>query len=417
MTKKEFRKKLLFMTATDIYQEVLSGRYLKHFPRYFWNKPESIEYAKDITKYLIEKKLKWTDDEIKEKLNNLTFKDNNLIGMLQILFNNSPFQAFNNAYPDKFKPWEFQKVPRNFWDLKTAKEVVKWLIEDKLKWTDNEIKEKLSLQIFKDNNLYGLLSNIFNNSIFQAFNNAYPNKFKPWEFHKAPRNFWDLKMAKEAVKWLIEDKLKWTDNEIKEKWSLQIFKDNNLYGMINNIFNGSAFNALNNTYPNKFKPWEFNSTPNNFWDLKTAKEVVKWLIEDKLKWTDNEIKEKLCFQIFKDNNLYGMMKILFNNSPFQAFNNAYPDKFKPWEFQKVPRNFWDLKTAKEVVKWLIEDKLKWTDNEIKEKLNTYIFQDNNLIGMINSIFNGSAFNALNNAYPNKFKQNEMKNFHYYKKEG
>ena len=38
--------------------------------------------------------------------------------------------------------------------------------------------------------------------------------------------------------------------------------------------------------------------------------------------------------------------------------NAYPGKFKPWEFTQVPNHFWNLKTASEATTWLIEEKLK-----------------------------------------------------------
>ena len=39
-------------------------------------------------------------------------------------------------------------------------------------------------------------------------------------------------------------------------------------------------------YPNKFKPWELKSAPNNYWNNETTLEAIKWMIEEKLKWND-----------------------------------------------------------------------------------------------------------------------------------
>ena len=52
-----------------------------------------------------------------------------------------------------------------------------------------------------------------------------------------------------------------------------------------------------------------------------------------IKITDEEIKEQLSAKLFKDNNLYSMMNICFDNSPYQAINAAYPNRFKPDDFK------------------------------------------------------------------------------------
>ncbi len=132
----------------------------------------------------------------------------------------------------------------------------------------------------------------------------------------------------QATVWLIEEKLKWSDEEICDKLSYQVFRNNGLSGMVIDIFNGSPYETLNNAYPGKFKPWQLSMTPNNYWNKETAKEATVWLIEEKLKWSDEEICDKLSYQVFKDNGLAGMIVQIFNGSLYETLNNAYPGKFK-----------------------------------------------------------------------------------------
>ena len=165
----------------EMYKEILKGT-RKRFVNCIWQRPDAITNSIKVTKYLIEEKLKLTDEEIKEQLSVKLFKDNKLSGMLQLCFNGSPYQAINTIYPNKFKEWEFKCTPNSFWTKEKGIEATKWLVEEKLKLTDEELKEQLFKKLFKDNNLYGMLNICFNNSPYQAINVTYPNKFKPEDF-------------------------------------------------------------------------------------------------------------------------------------------------------------------------------------------------------------------------------------------
>ena len=358
----------------------------KQFPKDIWNYNSKYDNAKVVTKTLIEKVLKWSDDEIKRKLSANIFIQNSLYGMLVILFNGSPYLAIENAYPGKFKPWELPCVSNSFWNLKTAKEATIWLIEEKLKWNDDDIKEKLSANTFIKNSLTSIIS-LFNGSPYLAIENAYPGKFKPWELPSVPKKNWNVKTAREATIWLIEEKLKWSDEDVRRNLSQNTFKENSLRGMLDVLFNGSPYFAIENAYPGKFKAWEFAKVPKNFWNLKTASEATIWLIEEKLRWSDEDVRRNLSQNTFKENSLRGMLDVLFNCSPYLAIDNAYPGKFKPWELPSVPKKFWNLETAKEATIWLIEEKLKWSDEDVKEKLTLNTFKENSLKSMLNYLFN------------------------------
>ena len=236
----------------------------KQFPKDIWNYNSKYDNAKVVTKTLIEKVLKWSDDEIKRKLSANTFRKYSLTGMVISLFNGSSYLAIENAYPGKFKPWEFTQVPNHFWNLKTASEATTWLIEEKLKWSDEDVRKKISVSIFKKNLLGGMLTILFNSSPYLAIENAYPGKFKPWELPSVQKKTWNMETAKEATMWLIEEKLKWGDEDVRRNLSKNTFKENSLVGMLDVLFNGSPYFAIENAYPGKFKAWEFAKVPKNF---------------------------------------------------------------------------------------------------------------------------------------------------------
>ena len=121
----------------EMYKELLKGT-RKKFVDGTWQRPEANINSIKVTKYLREEKLKLSDDELKEQLSLKLFKDNKLLGMLQKFFNSSPYQAINTIYPNKFKEWEFIKTPSGFWTKEKGIEATKWLIEKKLKLTDDE---------------------------------------------------------------------------------------------------------------------------------------------------------------------------------------------------------------------------------------------------------------------------------------
>lgn len=374
-----------------------------------WKGKTGLELARKATKWLIEEKLKWSDGEIKAKLSQEVFKANGLRGMLAICFENSPYKAIENAYPGRFKPWEFTQL--GMWQgekgLELAREATKWLIEEILGWSDEEIKNKLTLDTFKEHGLGGMVSRCFNNSVIHAIENAYLGRFKPWDFRW--NGMWQgdegLKLAKQAIKWLIEGKLRGSKKDIKEKLSGKIFTENGLSGMLTQCFHGSSAEAINYAYPNEFKKWDFSQM--GIWQgeegKKLAEEATKWLIEEKLKWDEQDIKDKLSQKVFLENGLGSVLHV-FNGSPYKAIENAYPRRFKPWEFTQ--NSMWSgkegLELAKRAIRWLIEEKLKWGDEEIKLQLSQKTFSENGFSGLLN-IFHGSPYQAIESTYPGRFK--------------
>ena len=68
--------------------------------------------------------------------------------------------------------------------------------------------------------------------------------------------------------------------------------------MISHIYKTNVWQAINTAYPNRFKEWELTRTSKHFWNQETAIQAIKWLIEEKLKWTKNDVKEKISYKVF-----------------------------------------------------------------------------------------------------------------------
>lgn len=75
----------------------------KSFPSGTWKCDEKYENAKNVTKTLIERVLKWTYEDIRNKLTLNIFKKYSVLSMLVKVFNGSPYLAIENAYSGKFK--------------------------------------------------------------------------------------------------------------------------------------------------------------------------------------------------------------------------------------------------------------------------------------------------------------------------
>ena len=74
-----------------------------------------------------------------------------------------------------FHEWDTIKV--GAWSKEKVIIAVRWLIEEKLKWSYEEVYNNISASIFYKNNLGGMLSKFCNNSPLIALQIAYPGKY------------------------------------------------------------------------------------------------------------------------------------------------------------------------------------------------------------------------------------------------
>lgn len=150
-------------TPVELYKKILNGE-LKRFPNRFWQGPGAEQNAKEITQYFIEEKLKWNDEDIRKNLCEAIFRKHKLSGMLEYTFDRSPFKAINNAYPNKFKEWEFKAAPKHIWEEKEKREeAARWLL---LRVKKDKFEELTNVD-FINNGLGGLMDYLYRKKIFK----------------------------------------------------------------------------------------------------------------------------------------------------------------------------------------------------------------------------------------------------------
>lgn len=356
----------------DSYHDVLSGR-LDRFPDYSWTGSDGRHNAIRCTRYLFEILLKWTPEQIKEQVTSKTFADHRLLGMLTRVYGTSPYAALNDAYPGVFKPWELRNSPLFYWTPETAINATRWLIEEKLEWDEDTMKQKITFQTFEAHRMSGMIALIYSGSAKSAVLAAYPH-LQGNELVAMKRNFkQDAETNRQLVRDILEHELCWTPEDIRAQFSFQTFRDLKLDAFLNQAYGGSPFLALDAAYPGVYHPWELSKLPRNLRDYDTALAAVRWLLQDRLAWDAETIKANLSYETFTEHGLNGILGKHFGHSPFQALDAVFPGQFHPWELTVVPQRFWTDETVKQAMHWLIDEQL-----EIPRRLAPYVVKTETL---------------------------------------
>lgn len=315
-----------------------------------------------------------------------------------LILNSSPegvYQMVLNGEIDRF-PRYFWSMPENYdW----ASKCTRYLIEKVLKWDRGQICANFCSSILTKYKLMGMSRAVFGVNIFKTLDNAYPNEFMPWELQKCSKGYFDNEENRiKAVKWLIEDKLKWTREQVCENLSVQTFKDNQLTTLMHRNY-GGVFVLLNSAYPGEYQTVEIKQIKNLWGDLDTCNKVIRWLIEEKLKWNRDEVCRNFSNTLLKDNNLHGLLH-RFNDSPYNMLNSAYPDEYMPWELSYGPKKIWDdTETVEKAIRWLVEDKLGYSKDSVN-KVKSSDFTNNKLAYLVANKFDGYYKKALEFVYGN-----------------
>ena len=91
----------------------------------------------------------------------------------------------------------------------------------------------------------------------------------------------------------------------------------------------------------------------------------------------------------------------------------YEDVLKGTQ-KRFPRGFWvddenkNFQASAEITRYLIEKILCWDDEKVKRDISCKVFFEHKLRGMLYMLFNDSVFKALDNAYPGKYHEWELK---------
>ena len=402
----------------------LVNKSIYYFPQYICNDKESYLYNIIINRLNCNELIDITSMGNITGIKDLSIYCRNLYGLsyenfLLTFFNiNYNIYLRNNCiklYDLLFKNKKKQ-FPSSFWELDTITKLGRHVFNDILKWEDNDFYNKYSSDVL---NKYGLIYGIrkLNMNIFDYLSILFPNlNTTPFLFKNAPVNngYWDKKENKfkaldYIINSLIEDNIISNIKDLPKKLSSTLLKKR-FYSLLRNTNIIDLINEYTyEKYNIRFNEWEFNCVPNYFWhENNNIKNAIKWMLEDKENWDGKDINwliDNYSAKMFRKHNISGLLSS--SNSDISLINLlyiAYPniDVF-PWEFHLVSRNYWNKERAKEVLKQLVENRLKLKIENIPKVISVKFFNIYypKFVPIMYEYF-GNLFNWVNEVYPNIF---------------
>ena len=204
-----FKVNLTNLDDIEIYELLLQGR-ISNFPSGFWvnrNQEEAREVAIKLLRYLIDDKLKLNKKEVKIIVSK-KFMTKHKLHTASKLFGRSAIKYVMSCYPQEYEPWQFKndKVPQSYWKNQDNRvNALKYLFQVDLKWSIEDVKERLSWSVLEENGLSTLRN--YYTSLYKIYRATYQVDVHPWEImnSEVPTGTWENKSNRSAaVKWLIE---------------------------------------------------------------------------------------------------------------------------------------------------------------------------------------------------------------------
>lgn len=305
-----------------VYQKVLNGE-LDKFPRNFWK--EEYKSAPAIVRYLIEEVLEWDEEDVKKKFNTAILEKHKLSGLLKYVYQKNLFNIINDAYPEKYLPWEMSQVPKNYWrNEENCIKATRWAVFEVKKWNRKDIARKFNKNLFYDCKLTGLLKWGWNGNTMEALFKSFPEyNFEKTEIEGIPikKDEISIEDAIKKIKKYIEDQ-RWSREEIKKNWRNSNLQKTDIIKFIVKYFDNNMFKAIDTVFPREFKRWEF-PVDNGYWTKETAKEAMHWLAFDILNITDKEDIKKITKNDIRKNKLTLMLKKVYNNDLEKALEELF----------------------------------------------------------------------------------------------
>lgn len=277
---------------------------------------------------------------------------------------------------------------------KVAIELLKYLIDDRLKLTREEVLDKVTKGFILDNKLWTACKLYFGRSAIKYIIEAYPSEYRAFEFanSKVPQGYWCKRENRiDAIKWLIDEKLKWNIQDIKDNFNRDLLSDYGL-GTLTNYYNASC-DVINEIYSEEINCWELkkSSVPANFWKSKDNRvRAIRWMIEEKLKFTKKQIIYELSMAHFAECKLTTLVCDYYNKSIRRAIVEAYENEIMPWEYAY---HRWSENDTREATRWLI-NKLDIEQGKSSMDVDYSDFKKNKLRYVIDKYYFSSPRKAM-----------------------
>lgn len=242
---KHIYKSSVYNMLNDAYPDEFFPWELSSTPNNFWKDTNNCILA---TRWLLDEKLKWDATRIKNEFNGKVFEENGFTGLLKWGWNGETFKAIKLSYPElKLKPWELRRIPLNNLTKEESIEIIRDFIEVQMQWKEEEILANWRSRTLSSHGVFKFVVTHFNNSMYEAINAVYPDRFKEWEF-PLPTSYWNRDRAKSALFWLATYKLWLSPEEAVRSLTIEHLKQNNLMGVLSPNCFSSFEEALDETF-------------------------------------------------------------------------------------------------------------------------------------------------------------------------
>ena len=232
------------MTPLEVYALVVRG-VIKKFPNGYLDK----ERIKTIVRYVMLDAYNFTRQDVIQVVNHEFFQKN-FLGGVRKLFDYGDNEVLIYSFPEwELKQWNFRKAPPNFWKNKAnQKEFVLWICDKEgLNPNKKEDLRKITANVIEK---YGGSKPLVGaGGLYELLCSVTGKRYKKWEIIKM--SVWSKQEAIEATKWLVEEKLKLTPNQVCNL-NVSDFTKYNLDGMLQKMFNHSILMALDLAYPGMY---------------------------------------------------------------------------------------------------------------------------------------------------------------------
>lgn len=239
MSKKKYVRKVQpDMSNLEVFN-LLRTEKLKKAPDNFWSMETSIELLRRVCL----KERKFSRKEILENVTADFLREEQLITGRKA-FNCSVQYYVIAAFPElDIHPWEFKYGPNKLWQSEdTRREFVLWIIEKE----NINVNDPISLRKISANLITKKYSSgraiTYSGGLYELVNLAIGGKFKEWEVFEVGK--WTESKKIDALKWLIEEKLKLSEIEKIKDIPLSTFYEYNVGELISKQFNHSRRAAL-----------------------------------------------------------------------------------------------------------------------------------------------------------------------------
>lgn len=234
----------MLMEPLEVYSMVAKGQ-LGKFPNNYLDK----DSIKEIVRHVILNIYGYSRDDVTENVNHDFFMGNYLGGARKF-FNKSDIELLVYCFPEwDLRPWEFKRVQGGFWrSSDNRREFIIWLAEKEgLNPYSKEGLRKITAEVL--NKYGGSKALLYAGGLYELLDSVCPGKYMKWEIIKM--SSWTEQETVEAIHWLIEEKLRYTPEQVC-KMKVAEFDAYNLGGMLQKGCGHSIMKALELAYPGKY---------------------------------------------------------------------------------------------------------------------------------------------------------------------